>query len=223
MLGAGRPAAKPLIGQTRPLTKAEVLTTPRGKSPAVKTIRDSHHMVARLFALGLKPGQVAARSGYSRVRISILSGDPAFQELIATYRAMVNEEFKEEIDEFFSMTTANRNIAARLLNDKLADAEPDDLSIRELQSVIADAADRTGYPKRTVAVNLNVDFAARLDRAVKRSAEARALPPPTSNVIEGVFREVAPATTDAAAPARHAQPVPTRRSVASQEPIRRRI
>lgn len=181
MLGAGRPSKKPSVDVVRELTQAEVAGMTRGRSPSVKKFRDSHHMVARLFAMGLRPGEVAARAGYSLGRVSTLSNDPAFQELVATYRDDVDQEFKETADEYFDIAISNRIMAARLINDKLVDAEPDDVSLRELVTIHADAADRTGYPKRSVAVNVNVDFAAQLDRAIKRSTGAR----PDLKLIEG--------------------------------------
>lgn len=165
----------------RELEAGEVASLQRGKSPAVKVYRDSHHMVARLFATGLRPGAVAARVGYSLGRVSTLYADPAFKELIASYRDSVDEEWKESVDEYFETVAANRTIAARLINDKLSDADHSDVSFRELVAIHGDAADRTGYPKRSVAVNVNVDFAARLDQAIKRSAGAR----PTLTIIDG--------------------------------------
>jgi hypothetical protein len=130
-------------------------------------------MVARLFAMGLWPGEVATETGYSLGRVSTLGGDPAFQELIAHYRGMVNEAFADRQDEYFQTISANRTIAARLINDKLADVEPEDVSFRELVLIHSDAADRTGYPKRTVALNVNADFASLMDRAIARSNSAK--------------------------------------------------
>lgn len=174
MLGQGRPAKRPSIDRVRELTKAEVEGTPRGKAPSVKRFRDTHHMVARLFAMGLRPGEVAFRTGYSQTRIGILHSDPAFEELVASYRADVNESFREQTDEYFENISAIRNATARLARDKLeAIEDPDDISFRELALFHDTTADRTGYPKRTVAVNVNVDFAAQLDKAIKRSEAAR--------------------------------------------------
>jgi hypothetical protein len=177
-LGAGRPPKVAKILGVRELTREEVLgaSSSRGRAPAIKSIRDSHHMVARLFALGLRPGEVAERSGYSLGRISVLYADPALRDLIEKYRGNVTESYQQATDEYYTMVAANRVMAARLLNDKLSVVEPEDISIRELVTIHADAADRTGYPKRTVAVNFNVDFAARLDNALKRSNEARSFP-----------------------------------------------
>ena len=45
------------------------------------------------------------------------------------------------------------------------------LSIRELLSISRDAADRIGLSKRSIQTNVNVDWAAALDRAIARSRE----------------------------------------------------
>lgn len=180
MLGRGRPKGRPTIDGVRELSVEEVSVSERGRAPSVKRFRDSHHMVARLFASGLRPGEVAERTGYSLNRISTLYADPAFQDLIANYRESVDFGWRESVDEYFDTVSANRTIAARLIRDKLEDAKPEDVSFRELVTIHADAADRTGYPKRSVAVNVNLDFAAKLDQAIKRSgAVQQALPAPT--------------------------------------------
>ena len=143
-----------------------------GKSAAVKAFKDSHHLVARLFAAGLRPGEVAERAGYSGTRISVLLGDPSFQNLIAEYRREETIAFALARDDYYERATRARNIALRLVEDKLADVDPDDVTIRELMGIHDSLADRTGYGKRSTQVNVNVDFAAQLDRAIKRSATA---------------------------------------------------
>ena len=143
-----------------------------GKSAAVKAFKDSHHLVARLFAAGLRPGEVAERAGYSGTRISVLLGDPSFQNLIAEYRREETIAFALARDDYYERATRARNIALRLVEDKLADVDPEDVTIRELMGIHDSLADRTGYGKRSTQVNVNVDFAAQLDRAIKRSATA---------------------------------------------------
>lgn len=218
MFGPGRPRSRPEVLGTAPLTKEELLTyTPAKNTNKVAVFRDSHHRVARLFAFGMKPGEVADAAGYSLSRISTLWADPAFQELVAVYRREVNEGFREEADEYYATVNANRVIAARRLNDKLTD-DDEDFTVAQLVAVHADAADRTGYPKRSVAVNVNVDFAAKLDQAIKRSAtvrtiEAKALPPPSLSVHSPDGGQgAAPAKADGSR-----QPV-----TATSEPLRRR-
>lgn len=173
MLGPGRPAKRPSIDAVRELTRDEVRLIPRSRTPAVIQLRDTHHMVARLFALGLRPNEVASRTGYGIARISVLRNDPAMQELIASYRDAVDESWKETADEYFTNAAAVRTTAIRLIRDRLEEAEPGDIPLNQLVAIHADTADRTGYPKRKESVNLNVDFAARLEQAVQRSSAAQ--------------------------------------------------
>lgn len=169
----GRPAKSPSVDSVRDLTAADLRGLVRTKVYGkVKKFRDSHHMLARLFAMGLRPGEIAEEVGYSKVRVSTLQTDPAFQELIAHYQSLVDESFSEKADEYFETVSSNRRIAARLINDKLNDAEPDDVSFRELVMIHSDSADRTGYPKRQVAINVNTDFASLLDKAIQRSQQS---------------------------------------------------
>ena len=174
MIGVGRPAKSPQILSVRELTAEEITTMRPGKSAAVKAFKDSHHLVARLFAAGLRPGEVAERAGYSGTRISVLLGDPSFQNLIAEYRREETIAFALTRDDYYERATRARNIALRLVEDKLADVDPDDVTIRELMGIHDSLADRTGYGKRSTQVNVNVDFAAQLDRAIKRSETAGA-------------------------------------------------
>lgn len=164
---------RPSIDSVREVTDADLSGLVREGPNRVQVLRDSHHMAARLFAMGLRPGQVSEETGYSHNHISILARDPAFEELVAHYRGVVDDQFAESRDEYFSTVSANRRIAARLINDKLSTAEPEDVSLRELVLIHSDAADRTGYPKRNVTTNVNLDFAALLDKAVERSSQAK--------------------------------------------------
>lgn len=141
---------------------------PAQRPYVVKQIRDTHHMLARMVASGMKPGPVAAACGYTRSYLGMISHDPAFQQLVSEYRRDVDQTWREGIDTFRSLAQSNMLTAERLLKDKLDDAEPDDLSVRELVLVSRDAADRFGYAKRS-QVDLKVDFAAQLDRAISRS------------------------------------------------------
>lgn len=171
----GRPSQRPTIESVSELTQEDLDTVQRlsiTNSP-IKTIRDSHHMVARLFAMGLTPGQVAAETGYSPGRITTLQVDPSVQELIAHYRNLETEAFLNQRDEYYETVASNRKISALLINDKLNSVEPNDISFRELVLIHSDAADRTGYPKRTVALNVNADFASLLDKAIARTQQTK--------------------------------------------------
>jgi len=69
-----------------------------------------------------------------------------------------------------------------MISDKIdAAIEADEpLPMRDLIAITSDRADRFGYGKTQRNINLNVDFAAQLEAARKRSSGAR---PP--RVIEG--------------------------------------
>lgn len=152
----------------------EAVVSRPGKSPVVKRFRDSHHLVAKLFALGLRPGAVATAAGYCLSRISILSADPSFQELISYYRSVENEAFSAQRDEYWERATRVRGQTLRAIEDKLEDIgdNVEEVSFRELLTIHDSLADRTGYGKRATNVNINVDFAEQLERAIQRSRQA---------------------------------------------------
>lgn len=164
-------AKSPLVYSIRELTPAEVAA--RKPKTQLKQIRDSHHLLARLCAMGLRPGAAARAAGYTRERLTQLKHDPAFKELVEQYRDDVNGEWKETVADYYTTVEANRVLAARLINDKLGSAEPEDVSFKELVTIHADAADRTGFPKHRIATNVNVDFAAKLDQAITASRKAK--------------------------------------------------
>ena len=173
-IGRGRPTQGRVIGNVRSLVADDLpKLQERRTRPAANRFRDTHHNVARLFAAGLRHNEVARRAGYSLVRISILYADPAFQELIAYYRKLVTASFVAAVDEYMELGTSNMMKAERMIADKLeaADAEGETLPVRDLLAISRDAADRFGYGKKQTNVNVNVDFAAQLERAIRRSGK----------------------------------------------------
>lgn len=182
--GAGKPQKNPSIDGLRELTPEDLANYVPGKDSAVAHLADSHHRMARLVASGLRTHEVAEASGYSITHVSIMKADPSFQELVAVYREQVDEEFKDAVANYYSTITATRMASARLINDTVLAAEPGDIPLRTLVAVHADTADRTGFGKRQT-LDVNVDFAARLDKAIKRTEELRALPAPDPSQASG--------------------------------------
>lgn len=184
MFGRGRPGKSPTIDGVEELRPEDLDGLKRGRAPAVKNLKDSHHLVARLLAIGLRPGEVAERAGYSRVRISILQADPSFQELVQHYRTVEAEAFIEARDDYYDMATKGRVQSARQMLEQLdeADESGEKIPLNTLLRIHDSLADRTGYGKRSTQVNINVDFAARLERAVKASRDA-------NKVIEGTVNK----------------------------------
>ncbi len=159
------------IGEVSELRREDLAALAEPRAPVrTKTFRDTHHNLARMIAMGMRVSDIVEQSGYSQQRISHLTGDPAFQELVATYRLTVNESFKEQMDIMHQSMVLARGKAARMLNDKLEEAEEvgELPPVRELLGILELTADRTGYGKRETKVNVNVDFASALEKALSR-------------------------------------------------------
>ena len=169
------------IHDLRVLSRADLaVLTEKRPMPAVQTLRDSHHALARALAAGMSNAEATAATGYSSTRISILRQDPSFRELIAQKRAMIDAEFAAS-DPVVDYLKGNALKAAKMLSDKLdhADEQGEFLPTRDLLGIAELGFDRTGYGKQTKNLNVNVDFAANLERARKRTTEAR-----TARVID---------------------------------------
>lgn len=183
----------------------EVLREKRAAMPTNR-FRDPHHRVARLYAAGLRTFEVQQRCGYSISRLQVLSADPAFQELVASYREKVNEAFVREQDEFYELATSNMIKAETQIAEHLEQAEENGelVPLRSLIALRADSADRLGYGKKQTNLNVNVDFAAQLEKAIKRSGVT----------IDGVSPHPTPGAARLESPQADEQPHPV--------PIRRR-
>lgn len=169
---AQRKATSPRILEVRPLTEGDLesLRQPSSGNRLAK-IRDSHHMICRLMASGLKLWEVAQRTGFSVARLSVLAKDPSIIELIAHYRNMVTESWAENMDSITEDNLAALRIASRQIRDQLEDADESNevIPLKTLIAIKADAADRFGYGKKTHNTNINVDFAANLEAAIART------------------------------------------------------
>lgn len=173
--------------------KPEDLEFLREKSatPTIIRLRESHHRIAMLLALGLTIKETADRVGYSAVRVSFLAGTPTMKDLIARYRQDVNEatigayrNFSEEKADIAMQGV--RKIKDRFDEDDeaaalgLAPGEGLRLRDRDLASITANMLDSIGHGKISTNVNVNVGFAARLEEARQRAApkvvDAKAVP-----------------------------------------------
>ena len=170
------PSAKPTVHSVRPLTPADLdaLRQPIAR-PTITRIRDSHHRIAWLLAAGWPDVRIAETLGMSTVRIQQLKRDPTFRELLATKRAHVEASHATAIDETLNAMTATVVKAERLIIDQLEEAEESGtaLPLRDLARITADRYDRLGYAKKSVNVNVNIDFASKLEAAIARSRSAK--------------------------------------------------
>lgn len=159
------PADRQVLAEARVESPGSV-----GHPPALKRFRDFHHAVARCVASGMNNQRVHLQTGISLARLSTLLADPAFNDLVAVYRSAGVEEFAEYVDlATLNMIRAEREIERTL--EAQADREtPLSLGeLRPLTELIADRADRFGYPRKQVQANLNLNYGDRLEASRKRS------------------------------------------------------
>ena len=175
--GIARKAEGTRINSVRPITEAdlELLRQPIARA-GLATLRDSHHNIARHLASGLSLVDTASLTGYSVQRLSNLRQDPAMQELIAHYRGIITEGWVESVDAHQTLAMSNMRKAERMIADKLdeADLVGDTLPTRDLIAIASDRMDRFGYSKKTANLNVNIDFAARLEAAISRTKKVAA-------------------------------------------------
>ena len=145
------------------------------KANVVTKLRDSHHFLARLYASGLDTMQVARRTGFSPDRLRRLRRSPAFENLVVEYRNVVTAEWADTVDDYYEIAAGNMVRAELQIADKLSAAEDDPeanpIPVRDLLAISRDSADRFGYPKKGVNVNVNADFASMLEKAIRRSGK----------------------------------------------------
>lgn len=168
--------AVPEISGIRSLARADLsLLLEKRPQITLKSLSDKHHRIARAVATGLSNIDVAAICGITATRVSMLKADPAFTELVAHYRGVVTADFVQSTDSYLEVLLANKLKAEVMLGDKLDAAIDGDefLPTRDLMAISRDAADRTGHGKVQTNMNVNVDFASKLEAARRRSAGAR--------------------------------------------------
>jgi hypothetical protein len=152
-------AQRPLTAVVvRALTQADLekLKVERGVKPvSLQRIRDTHHFLARYLALGAGPAEASAVTGYSVNRISILLGDPSFQQLLTFYRDDRNKEYLQMKAHVEERLMANMLTAEAKITEQLEDDE-NDLSIMQLNKLVEMRADRLGYGPTSKSSNVSV-------------------------------------------------------------------
>jgi len=147
-------------------------------SQRLQRIRDSHHMIARLFASGLRVNEIATISGYSHIALSRFQKDPSVIELIAHYRAKVDDNWLADLSRDSVLAIANEAMlrAVRHINDHFAEADEagELIPLRPALSVASDLMDRFGYGKKSANLNVNVNYAAELEAAIARTKKVAA-------------------------------------------------
>ena len=135
---------------------------PKGPTALVR-LRHTHHLLARALAEGKSNIEAAALSGYSPNSVSALKADPAFRELVAHYKAQVDDLFAQIQDRIGALGVSFLDeIQFRL------ESAPESFSIGQLQKMAEFLLDRSvapakGGPKSAAgvgpaAISVKIDF-----------------------------------------------------------------
>lgn len=170
--GQGRAAKAVKLTLLRELTPADVslLASERGVRPlSIAKLRDRHHSLARLLAQGLTNAECSRLTGYDPSRISILKGDPTFQELVSDFQRMENNLLAEFVDRTTTLSLTAVNNLQEMLED---DESPLPASVQ--LEIAKFAADRTGHAPvaKSVSLNVNVGMGDRIKASRERAARA---------------------------------------------------
>ena len=146
-----------------------MLSVPEPPRSGIKQIRDHHHRLAVLVAQGKRTGEIAAETGMSLSRISILKSDPAFQQLVAAYRDKCEAI---EFDAYATIVAKRHHLELLLMEameSRVSDQE-ETIDNRTLLEMYADMADRNGHSKvlKSQRLNVNMDLADGLAEARQR-------------------------------------------------------
>ena len=87
--------------------------------------------------------------------------------------APVTQAYADNARSYYENELASLNIAARMKRDYLEELDEagERPTLRELHLITSDGQDRFGITKKSTNVNVNVDFAAKLEAAIARSKE----------------------------------------------------
>lgn len=166
----------PEITNIREVSRSDLSHLTEKREPrTIQTLRDNHHRIARAIASGFKDAEVAATCGISISRVTTFKADPSCQELIAHYRGVLTSEWAQQ-DTVIEFMRSNALKAQAMISDKLDEAaeKGEYLPTRDLLGIAELGLDRTGYGKVNKNLNVNVDFAARLEAARTRAEGVRA-------------------------------------------------
>lgn len=200
----------PEITNIREVSRADLShLTQKREAGYVQTLRDNHHRIARALASGMTNIEVAATCGIAVNSVSRFKADPTCADLIAHYRGILTAEWAQQ-DTVVEYLRSNALKAQAMLSDKLDEAAEKNefLPTRDLLGIAELGLDRTGYGKVNKNLNVNVDFAARLEAARTRSDAIRATREIEGEVLPPVpaSPRSAPETSTASAPRRIVSP-----------------
>lgn len=164
----GRRAKAVNVEVLRELTSSDIalLATERGIKPShIARLSERHHALARCLASGLSVADACAITGYTPSRVSILKGDPSFEELIAFYTSAK----APAVLDLSARMTAVATDAVGIIQERLED-EPAAVDMGTLLDIAKFGTDRTGHgpQSRSQHLHVHMNLADRLKTARQR-------------------------------------------------------
>lgn len=160
-LGKGRRTVPLAVRYERELTLDDLLhasTEEAGiKAPPLKSLRQSHHMLARMLATGHEQEEISAVTGYCTSRISILKSDPSFANLVSYYEGLEAEEHERYTADMHKRLAALGFDTIEVLHERMIE-NPESFTAKDLIAAVELVADRTGHGKSST-VNHNHEYA----------------------------------------------------------------
>jgi hypothetical protein len=171
-----------MVGMARELKPEDTpqLRAPRAV-PKVRKFREAHHRLAMLLAQGHDLAAITKLTGYSTTRITTLGQDPAFQDLVAQKRALVEKDQLDADAEYRSEILRARSAAIRHVNQYIEETDELDetLPVRVALAINEFAADRTGFGKHTTSTNQNVNWTVTLEERIRKFNRLKTADPKT--------------------------------------------
>ena len=138
------PVAEPTIISVEVMSREEGQSLQKreitGDGGELQRMSERHHTLARLLALGnFTQAKIGSITGYHPSTISILKRSPAFQELLAYYRGMIDENVLDYTDRIAYLT----GLTLERLQQQLE--ENPKLTPGFLESMFKTLADRSGH------------------------------------------------------------------------------
>lgn len=160
----------------------KALTEVRGDQesvPLVERLRARHHSLARALARGLTNWEASHITGYSPSRVSILKGDPAFQELVRHYKKMIDAELVD----LATVLADGAADAMHVLQDRL-EINPESFSNGDLMQYARMNLDRAGFgPQTNTNTKVEINMGDRLKAARNRHDKFKRLRD-ESNIVD---------------------------------------
>jgi hypothetical protein len=151
-----------------------------GRERGLQRVRDHHHRIAFLMALGRRGLEISKQTGFSLDRVLRLRDNPEFCKLVEAYEAKLDKaegRFDEiEFEEFRAeqkIRAANLQLALEEQQERLVE-QPETFSHRDLQELISDTSDRLDMGKTAKHLHGHVNLADNLALARQRRLQLSA-------------------------------------------------